>query len=142
MIRIALLCLTLALSLPMIGNRVEAQDTLDPNPGIEATITGQFDAFAARDIEGAWAYASPTIQSLFGSPENFGRMVEQGYPMVWQHSTVDFIDLQSFGGIIVQRVEVVDRLGTLHVMGYQMVETEDGWLINGVQLLRAPSVGA
>lgn len=119
-----------------------AQDVLAPNPEIEAAIAGQFDAFRAEDVTGAWAYASPTIQGLFGTPENFARMVEQGYPMVWQPGEVDFIDLQSFGGLLVQRVQVMDEAGTAHYLGYQMIQTEGGWRINGVQVLRAPDVSA
>jgi hypothetical protein len=42
----------------------------------------------------------------------------------------------------VQRVEVIDQSGTAHYLGYQMIETENGWRINGVQILRAPQVGA
>jgi hypothetical protein len=115
-----------------------AQEVLAPNSEIEATIAGQFDAFRAGNVQGAWTYASPNIQGLFGTPENFGRMVEQGYPMVWAPGEVDFIDLQSFGGVLVQRVQVVDQAGTAHYLGYQMLETEGGWRINGVQVLRAP----
>jgi len=121
---------------------VHAQEVLAPNPDIEATISGQFDAFRAGDIPEAWEFASPNIQRLFQSPENFGRMVEQGYPMVWQPGQVAFIDLQSLAGIVVQRVQVIDGAGNAHYLGYQMVETESGWRINGVQLLRAPDVAA
>lgn len=119
-----------------------AQDILAPNPDIEATIQSQFDAFLDRDVGAAWQFASPNIQRLFGNPENFGRMVETGYPMVWTPGRVDFIDLQSLGGILVQRVEVIDQSGTAHYLGYQMVETDAGWRINGVQVLRGPGVGA
>lgn len=120
----------------------QAQEVLAPNPGIEATIGGQFDAFRAGDVAEAWTYASPNIQRLFGSAETFGRMVEQGYPMVWAPGQVDFIDLQSFGGVLVQRVQVIDAAGNAHYLGYQMVETESGWKINGVRILPAPEVAA
>lgn len=119
-----------------------AQEVLEANPEIEAVIGNQFDAFRAENVLDAWQYASPNIQGLFGDPENFGRMVQQGYPMVWNPAEVDFIDLQSFGAVIVQRVEVVDQAGNLHYLGYAMIETEDGWRINGVQVLRAPALGA
>lgn len=119
-----------------------AQVVLEPDPGIEATIRSQFDAFAARDVEGAWQFASPNIQRIFRTPENFGRMVQQGYPMVWDPSDVRFLDLQAFAGLIVQRVEVTDRSGRIHVLGYAMVRTGEGWQINGVQILPAPDVGA
>ena len=119
-----------------------AQDVLAPNPYIEATIGGQFDAFRAGDVAEAWTHASPNIQRLFGSSETFGRMVEQGYPMVWAPGQVDFIDLQSFGGVLVQRVQVIDGAGNAHYLGYQMIQTEAGWKINGVQILPAPQVAA
>jgi hypothetical protein len=48
-------------------------------------------------------------------------MVEAGYPMVWTPGQVEFIDLQTLGSIIVQRVEVIDQAGTAHYLGYQMI---------------------
>ena len=132
----------LAIGLSVWASVAAAQDVLAPNPDIEATIQSQFDAFLDRDVGAAWQYASPNIQSLFGNAENFGRMVQQGYPMVWTPGEVEFIDLQSLGSLIVQRVEVIDQAGTAHYLGYQMVQTENGWRINGVQVLRAPQVGA
>jgi hypothetical protein len=134
MLRALFAGLFLALAAP-----AAAQEVLRPNPEIEATISSQFDAFRAGDVSGAWFHASPNIQGLFGTPENFARMVEQGYPMVWAPGEVDFIDLQSFGGVLVQRVQVIDQAGNVHYLGYQMIETEGGWRINGVQILRAPS---
>ncbi|MBF9030501.1 DUF4864 domain-containing protein [Rhodobacterales bacterium HKCCE3408] len=120
----------------------EAQEVLAPNPAIESTIANQFDAFRQGDLNEAWTYASPNIQRLFRTPENFGMMVQQGYPMVWNPGDISFIDLQTLGGIIVQRVQVIDQNGNAHVLGYAMVQTEAGWQINGVQILRAPQVGA
>jgi len=137
MLRILAACLILSLA-PL----AHAQDVIAPNPDIEAAIAGQFDAFRAEDVDSAWSFASPNIQRLFGTVDNFARMVEQGYPMVWQPGAVDFIDLQSFGGVLVQRVQVIDAEGNAHYLGYQMVQTEGGWRINGVQLLRAPDVAA
>ena len=119
-----------------------AQEVLAPNPEIEATIAGQFDAFLAEDVGAAWQFASPNIQRIFRGAQNFGRMVEQGYPMVWAPAQVDFIDLQSFGGILVQRVQVIDQAGNAHYLGYQMIQTEGGWKINGVQILPPPQVAA
>jgi hypothetical protein len=147
MTRAIALSIVLALGLAAIVALVApppalAQDVLAPSPEIEAVIGGQFDAFRNSDVPQAWTYASPTIQSIFGNPGNFGRMVEQSFPMVWAPGAVEFIDLQTFGGVIVQRVEVVDQAGNLHYLGYAMIETQDGWRINGVQVLRAPDLGA
>jgi hypothetical protein len=132
----------LAIGLSFWAAFAHGQEVLAPNPDIETTIQSQFDAFLDRDVGEAWQYASPNIQSLFGNAENFGRMVQQGYPMVWTPGQVEFIDLQTLAGIIVQRVEVIDQSGTAHYLGYQMIQTENGWRINGVQILRAPQVGA
>ncbi len=126
----------------LAGWAAHAQEVLSPNPDIEATISGQFQAFVAEDVDSAWTFANPTIQRLFQTPGNFGRMVQQGYPMVWDPGQITFVDLQQLGSVIVQRVEVIDQAGTAHMLGYSMVQIEGNWRINGVQVLRAPSVGA
>ena len=109
---------------------------------IEEVIGSQLDAFNERDLAGAWQYASPNIKRLFGDPGNFGMMVQQGYPMVWDNADVRFLELRDINGLLWQKVMVRDKTGGLHVLDYQMVETDDGWQINGVQLLPAPDVGA
>ena len=134
--------IVLALGLVVHGVVTHAQELLDPNPAIETTIERQLGAFRDRDVDTAWSFAAPSIQGLFRTPENFGRMVQQGYPMVWDPGEVTFMDLQTFSGITVQRVQIIDQAGMLHVLGYSMVETDAGWQINGVQILRAPPVGA
>jgi hypothetical protein len=37
---------------------------------------------------------------------------------------------------------VTDQSGTVHMLDYQMVQTAEGWQINGVQLLPQAGVGA
>lgn len=120
------------------GMTAEAQD----RSAIEGTIGSQLDAFNDRDIEEAWSYASPTIQGMFGSPQNFGMMVQQGYPMVWTNSDVRYLELREIAGRLWQKVMLRDAQGGLHVLDYQMIETEGGWQINGVSILPAPDVGA
>ena len=108
---------------------------------IEDVIASQLDAFNDRDIETAWSFASPMIQGLFGNPQNFGTMVEQGYPMVWTNADVQFLELREIAGQFYQEVMVRDANGQRHVMEYAMVETATGWLINGVSELPLPDVG-
>lgn len=109
---------------------------------IEQTIRSQIDAFLADDFVTAFTFASPTIKSMFGTPENFGAMVKNGYPMVHRPSDVRMGDLREVAGGLWQRVFVTDAEGRGHVLDYQMVETADGWKINAVHLLRADGVGA
>lgn len=114
-----------------------AQDT-----GIEGTIRSQFDAFLADDFARAFTFASPTIKGIFGTPENFGAMVRQGYPMVYRPSDVQMLERREVAGTQVQRVLVTDQSGRTHVLDYQMIETPEGWQINGVQLLPGIGIGA
>ena len=109
---------------------------------IEATIGAQLDAFKADDFDTAFTYASPNIQRLFQTPDNFGRMVRGGYPMVWRPAEVTFLDLAETNDLLFQRVQIRDGEGRLHVLEYQMIETEDGWKINGVRILEAPPATA
>ena len=109
---------------------------------IEDVIGQQLEAFNARDVPAAWGYASPYIKRIFETPENFGRMVQQGYPMVWDNTDVRFLELREVYGNLWQRVMISDAQGGLHMLDYQMIETPQGWQINAVQLLPPPGVGA
>jgi Domain of unknown function (DUF4864) len=109
---------------------------------IQKTIQDQLDAFNARDVGKAWTYASPTIKGIFGRPDNFGGMVQQAYPMVWQHGAVQMLELRRVAGNLWQRVMITDAVGDTYLLDYMMVETPDGWRINAVQLLPKQDVGA
>ena len=117
-----------------------AQET--PVPAIQTTIQNQFDAFLQGDVATAFTFASPTIKGMFGSAERFGQMVQQGYPMVWRPADVKYLDLRNVAGNLWQRVMVTDQSGAVHMLDYQMIQTPDGWQINGVQLLPQAGVGA
>lgn len=104
---------------------------------ISGVISSQLDAFQTGDLERAFSHASPMIKGMFGTPENFGKMVERGYPMVWRPADVLFGPLRSFGGTDVQIVFFTDLQGRVFEASYEMIETEDGWQINGVTLKEA-----
>ena len=131
MLRVCLLCLSL-LALPAAAQEAPIQDT----------IRQQITAFQADDFAKAFTFASPTIHQLFGTSEAFGKMVREGYPMVWHPSAVEMQELRFIGGAFWQRVRVTDGKGQSYLMDYQMVEGPDGWLINAVQMQKAPDVGA
>ncbi|WP_271948323.1 DUF4864 domain-containing protein [Ruegeria faecimaris] len=105
------------------------------NAEIEANIAGQIQAFKADDFATAFTFASPTIQRLFGTPENFGVMVRRGYPMVWRPADVRFLELREISGALWQKVMITDGDGQVHILDYEMIPQEEGWKINGVQLL-------
>ena len=123
---IAAVLMTLALALPTKANE-----------DIEKVISNQIDAFLADDFETAFTYASPMIKDIFGTPEKFGQMVRQGYPMVWRPSEVNFLSIDRRGKELWQNVMVRDAEGALYILEYQMIPGEMGWLINAVRVRKA-----
>ena len=109
--------------------------------GLEGVIADQLSAFIDRDLGRAWTHASPMIQGMFGSPENFGRMVREGYPMVWDNADARFLGAEEIGGSLFQKVMVRGPDGQIWVLGYEMIELDGAWKINGVAILPAPDVG-
>ena len=122
--------------------QASAQNEMPSDAGIEATITAQIDAFLKDDFAEAFSFASPNIQGMFGSSERFGQMVRNGYPMVWRPDDVRYLELREIQGSLWQKVLIRDQAGAMHVLDYQMIQTENGWKINGVQLLRRPGASA
>ena len=108
----------------------------DRGDEIKGVISSQIEAFQSDDFSTAFTFASPSIQLMFGTPDNFGRMVSQGFPMVWRPSDVEYLGLREDRGALVQRLQVTDSDGRLHVLDYFMVETADGWKINGVEFVK------
>lgn len=133
---LSVLALVFALGSPTIsqGN--------DIRTAIQGVIGSQMQAFRDGDIPAAWSHASPMIKQIFGSEQRFAQMVQNGYPMVWQPGEVRFLDLNDANGQLRQRVMVKDAGNVFHVLEYEMIETAEGWQINGVRIVPAPELGA
>jgi len=108
---------------------------------LQSTILNQIEAFKADDFATAFTYASPVIKGIFGTAENFGMMVRNGYPMVHRPAEVRMLEQRQVAGATVQRVLITDAQGRSHVLDYQMIQTADGWQINGVTLVPSGGVG-
>lgn len=119
-----------------------AQPVAAQQDPIRQTIQSQFDAIAADDYARAFSYASPNIKGIFGTPENFKKMVRQGYPMVAQHRSLTMLELRSVAGNLWQRIKIIDQAGNSHLLDYMMIKTPDGWQINAVQLLPSNDLAA
>lgn len=132
--------LIFALTLMGIGGVAVGQDTQTRNPGIENTIEQQIEAFQVDDFAKAFEYASPTIQGLFGTSENFGAMVQNGYPMVWRPKDLRFGELRQIEGNLWQQVIVIDQAGQVFALDYMMVEVKGDWRIAAVQMIPPPEV--
>lgn len=136
-----IIAITLFLGLLAAGPvAVVAQNS--PSQAIEKTISDQIAAFQADDFVTAFDYASPSIQGIFQTPDRFGAMVRNGYPMVWRPSDVRFGELREIGGALWQKVIVQDAQGATHVLDYRMQQIDGVWRISGVQILPSPDVAA
>lgn len=102
---------------------------------IQGVISSQIEAFLADDFATAFTFAHPNIKNIFRTPENFGRMVVQGYPMVWRPADVEYLDLRLENGRTLQDVRIVDADGRIFLLEYSMTETDEGWRISGVRIL-------
>ena len=127
--------LALALALAPAGPAAAQSDP-------RAVIGAQIERFRADDFAGAFGYAAPGIREVFRTPENFGRMVRQGYPMVWRPAEVRYGAAEERGARVMQRVIITDAEGRVHTLLYEMIPSGDTWRIGGVQILQAPQVGA
>lgn len=134
-----IVALSLVFSLSFAG-LAQADETA--KPAITGTIQSQMDALLKDDFEQAFSYASPMIKQMFGSPQNFASMVARGYPMVYRPADIRFLELREIAGALYQKVQVRDAEGRFHILDYQMIQGENGWKINGVQLLKAAGVSA
>lgn len=122
----------LFLSLPL---RAQEQD-------IQTVITDQISAFRSDDFETAFTYAAPNIHRMFKTPDRFGQMVRDGYPMVHRPQTFIFEDLRDVDGSNIQNVLIEGQDGFYYRAEYDMLLTDQGWKIRGVRVFKAEGVGA
>ena len=107
----------------------------DDKEDIQATISRQLEAFQIDDFAKAFSYASPSIQSIFGGPDNFESMVKRGYPMVWKPGKVIFLSVDPYPHGMAQNIQIFDRNKKAHYLRYYMVKLGDNWKISGVEIL-------
>ena len=113
---------------------LSAPQAVAQDADVRAVISAQIEAFEIDDFEQAFTYASPTIRQVFRTPENFGVMVQRGFPMVWRPADVRFLELQNRDGALWQDVMVRDVAGDVFILEYAMIKLEAGWKINGVRI--------
>ena len=110
---------------------------------IREVIESQLAAFQRDDAAGAFAYASPKIQAMFGDPRTFMQMVRTGYEPVYRPRRFEFQDVIDVRGQPAQEVFFVGPDGG-EVLGiYIMDQQPDGrWRIDGVYLVKPEDTGA
>lgn len=117
----------------------QQQAAADDSTAIQKVISDQIAAFQRDDGVEAFSYASPGIRRMFGSADNFMRMVKQGYPSVYRPQSFEFQDVVEIEGRLVQDVLFVGPSGEVEIGSYLMERQPDGtWRINGVVMRKAP----
>ena len=138
----------LFLALLMLAAFPAASRAEDPSVGpgdaaaIRSVIADQLAAFLRDDQTAAFADASPTIQTIFHDPDTFMQMVRSAYQPVYRSRGVEFRELATIEGHLIQRVYMVGPDGTAVLADYEMQRQPDGsWRINGCYIERAPDQG-
>jgi len=138
-----LLCAGVALAaLQGVAFAQEPQVSADDARALQAVIRAQLAAFAEDQAGKAFAYATPSIQRAFVTPENFLAMVRNSYPVVYRPAAVAFLApfpaSAADGAQVLQPVRMTDADGLLWIAVYMMQRQPDGaWLTNGCRLARS-----
>jgi hypothetical protein len=101
-----------------------------------SVISRQLEAFKSNDGREAFSFASPMIQGMFGTAENFMAMVERGYAPVYRAQSYEFLNIVEADGRTFQRVRITGADGDTVIAHYEMVEVDGVWRINGCYLTR------
>ncbi len=137
-ITILLLCTALAFPARAETASVSAAD----RGAIRSVITRQMEAFKRDDAAGAFAFAAPGVQATFGDSAHFMAIVRHAYMPVYRPHSVEFTELKSEGGVIVQTVELVGPDGIAKTAYYTMEhEPEGSWRIAACTLVDSARVG-
>ena len=114
----------------------------DEQTDIQNTISNQLEAFASDDFTEAFTHASPGIKDIFGSVDNFSRMVKKGYPMVWRYNNFQFLKLEETPQGYSQIVRIIDKKDELFLLKYFMKNISGIWKISGVTIIKTSDFSA
>lgn len=119
----------------LIALPAHADDTADNSSAFEEIIETQIAAFARDDGAAAFSLASPDIQRMFGSAEQFMQMVRSSFKPVYRPRSYRFEESLLVDGQHAQPVSVIGPDGRGVIALYRMQAQKDGsWRIAGVTL--------
>lgn len=122
------LAVMLALAQPAVAQSVAPDDAR----AVRTVIQAQLDAFKRDDAKRAFSYASPSIRSMFDTPENFMNMVRSQYAVVYRPASVAFGEARVIDGQLTQMVVFTDTEAQRWLALYPMQRQPDGtWTIDG-----------
>jgi hypothetical protein len=104
----------------------------------QGVIRSQAEAFSHDDAASAYSFAAPAIKNIFPRADIFMSMVQQSYSPVYRHRSFEFGEARAEGGVIAQRVHIIDADGEAWEALYTLEQQGDGSLkITGCSLLKA-----
>ena len=104
---------------------------------VRYTISSQIDAFKDNDVKKAYTFAAPNIQAQFPSPDIFGLMVRNGYPIIWKPKSYKFTTFKDLGNRCIQRVLFQSYNGSLESYDYILEKNGSVWKIAGVLTIKS-----
>ena len=110
---------------------------------VQLVVRAQLAAFAGDDAPRAFSYATPSIQQMFGNPDQFMQMVRSTYPVVYRPASVRFLTPKADGKTIVQPVHMTDDQGGSWLAVYRVQQQKDkSWRIAGCVLVAESGLGS
>jgi len=105
--------------------------------GFQKIISAQIAAFRENNARAAFAFASPSIQNIFGDPHVFMTMVKQTYLPVYRPKYFEFGLAELKQGTPTQIVSILGPNGAPWSALYTFERQPDkSWRISGVYLLK------
>ena len=110
--------------------------------GIESTVNAQTSAFSRDDFELAYSFASPSFRSSV-TLEGFVEIIAGSYGPLIESSKLIFsdcmVDLGS--GLALIDVRFLQAGNDVYGLRYLMIETMDGWRVQGASNLQVVGEG-
>ena len=103
---------------------------------IETTVNAQTASFAVGDYELAYSYASPSFQASVSIPR-FIEIIEGSYGPLIQSTTLGFENCVYYPEpeLATMDVRFAEAGVTVYALRYLMVESDEGWRVDGASAL-------
>ena len=136
--RVSAIIVLLFFAIPAVAQTMSSSVGEADRQAIRMVIEEQLGAFQRDDADAAFAQASPNIQKIFQTADQFMRMVRGGYQAVYRPRKVEFRDIIDIGGAPTQRIFIIGPDGVPVIALYPMERQADGtWKIGGCYLVPA-----
>jgi hypothetical protein len=116
----------------------------DDGAAFQRIISDQIAAFNSDNGTKAFSFATPELQRMFMTPDNFMSMVKKGYQPVYRQKSFRFAEtFTDPAGRPAQKVVIVDQAGKVWTAIYTFEKQLDGtWRISSCALVEPDGADA